>query len=119
MTQGKGITESPPLAAIGAQIGAARKKRRMSTLTVSQITRIPERYVRCIEAGEFDSLPAKPFVLGFTRTICNMLELDADAWIAVIKAEMYESGSDRPGILPHSYHSGAPLWRRRSGPRAF
>ena len=118
LTQRKGQNESPPLAVIGGEIGKARKKRRMSTLEVSQITRIPERYVRCIEAGDFASLPGKPFVFGFTRAICNLLELDADACIAVIKAEMYESGSVGPGILPQSYRSGAPLWRRRSGPRA-
>jgi cytoskeletal protein RodZ len=107
----KGKIVLPPLALVGQDIANARKKRRMTTLKVSQITRIPERYVQCIEAGDFASLPAKPFVFGFTRTICGLLALDADACIAAIKSEMYESCTDEPGIQP-PLRSAATMLRR-------
>lgn len=98
MKKEKGKIELPPLMKIGDEIGRARKRRRMSTLKVSQITRIPERYVQCIEAGDFGSLPGKTFVFGFTRTICALLALDADPYIRIIRAEMYASYTDGPSI---------------------
>jgi cytoskeletal protein RodZ len=119
MKKKEGSTALPPLAKLGKEIGTARKRRRMSTFKVAQITRIPERYVQCIEAGDFASLPGKPFVFGFTRTICTLLGLDAEACIRIIRSEMYESCNDEPGIRPHSVRSRAPLWRRWGGPRAL
>jgi hypothetical protein len=107
----KGKIELPPLAAVGDEIGNARKGHRMTTLEVSHITRIPERYVQCIEAGDFASLPAKPFVFGFTRTICALLALDADRYIRVIRAEMYETCTDEPGIQPAPFTPVAMLRR--------
>lgn len=98
MKKENGKSELPPLVKIGDEIGKARKRRRMSTLKVSQITRIPERYVQCIEAGDFGSLPGKTFVFGFTRTICGLLALEADPYIKIIRAEMYATCADGPGI---------------------
>ena len=89
MKNEKGQIELPPLVLIGEKIGQAREMRHMSTLEVSRKTRIPERYVCCIEAGDFDALPGKTFVFGFTRTICGLLGLDADDYIPVIRSEMF------------------------------
>lgn len=114
----KGKIELPPLAAVGDEIGNARKGRCMTTLEVSHITRIPERYVQCIEAGDFASLPAKPFVFGFTRTICALLALDADRYIRVIRAEMYETCTDEPGIHTTPRFGSAVLRRIRIARRA-
>lgn len=118
MKNKKGTIELPPLAVIGDEIGKARRKRRMSTLEVSRITRISERYVRCIEAGDFASLPGKTFVFGFTRSICVLLELDADAYIPVIRSELYSNCSDEPSILPTSRLQTAFLKRLMMGPNA-
>ncbi len=117
MKNRKGNVELPPLAVIGDEIGKARKVRRMSTLEISRITRIPERYVRCIEAGDFASLPGKPFVFGFTRSICVLLALDADAYVPVIRSELYGSCSDEPSILPPSGKAGSMLRRLGIGLR--
>lgn len=111
MKNEKGIVELPPLALIGEEIGKARRKRRMTTLQVSQKTRIPERYICCVEAGDFASLPAKPFVFGFTRTICGLLELDADAYITVIRSEMAKPQTSEPSIPTPAPKTRAVLWR--------
>ncbi|MFM7350559.1 MAG: helix-turn-helix domain-containing protein [Erythrobacter sp.] len=108
---GQGTNTLPPLAAVGREIAKGRKAARLSTRRVAQITRIPERYVRCIEAGDFASLPGKTFVFGFTRTICVLLELDADRLIRVIRAEMYASCADEPGLPPAGFSPGAVLRR--------
>lgn len=99
------------MALVGEDIGKARKNRRMTTLQVSQKTRIPERYVQSVEAGDFASLPGKPFIFGFTRTICALLELDADAYIPIIRSEMYGSCAGEPSIARPSRRSLAVLRR--------
>jgi cytoskeleton protein RodZ len=104
----------PPLALIGEEIGEARKKRRMTTLEVSQKTRIPVRYVQCVENGDFAGLPGKTFVFGFTRTICALLGLDADAYIPIINSEMYSNCAGEPSIPVPSRRSRAVLRRFRS-----
>jgi cytoskeletal protein RodZ len=96
---------------VGDQIGKARKRRRMSTLRMAQITRIPERFVQCIEAGDFARLPGKPYVFGFTRTICKVLALDADACIATIKAELGACGTNTPDGAEPRPAAHAPLRR--------
>jgi len=115
MKKERGSTALPPLARLGEEIGTARKRPRMSTLKVSRITRIPERYVQSIEAGDFASLPGKPFVFGFTRTICKLLGLDADACIRTIRSEIYESCNDEPGIQPFPRGPLAALRRLAGG----
>jgi cytoskeletal protein RodZ len=111
MTTRQGKIELPPLVLIGEEIGEARKGRSMTTFEVSQITRIPERYVQCVEAGDFVSLPGKPFVFGFTRTICGLLGLDADRYIPVIRFQIYGSCHDESSITPPSTRSAMLLKR--------
>ena len=111
----KGKIELPPLAAIGETIGEARKKRGMTTLEVSQTTRIPERYVQCVEAGDFVSPPGKTFIFGFTRTICALLDLDADEYIPIIRSELYGSCPREPSIPDPSPAPGGMLRRMKLG----
>lgn len=79
----------PSLRFIGATIRLARHQQGLSTQDVAAITRIPERHVRAIEAGDFASLPGKTFVFGFTRTISRLLHLDADRLVADVRAQMF------------------------------
>ena len=94
----KNKAELPPLGLVGEEIGKARQQRCLTTLEVSEKPRIPERFVQCVESGDFASLPGKPFVLGFTRTICSLLGLDADKYVATIKSEMYGYRADEASI---------------------
>ena len=84
--------------AVGRDIGKARADRQLTTQDVSRITRIPERYVKAVEAGDFACLPGKAYIFGFTRTICGLLDLDADEYIPKIRSSMNDFGSDKPGI---------------------
>ncbi|RNJ64234.1 MAG: helix-turn-helix domain-containing protein [Porphyrobacter sp. IPPAS B-1204] len=111
MTTRQGKIELPPLVLIGEEIGKARKSRSMTTLEVSQKTRIPERYVQCVEAGDFVSLPGKPFVFGFTRTICVLLGLNADEYIPVIRSQIYGSCTGESSITPPATRTGTLLQR--------
>jgi cytoskeletal protein RodZ len=93
-----GKVELSQLVIVGQDIAKARADRQLTTQDVSRITRIPERYVKAVEAGDFASLPGKPYIFGFTRTICGLLDLDADKYIPIIKSAMYDFCSSEPGI---------------------
>jgi cytoskeletal protein RodZ len=111
----KGKHELPPLGLVGEEIGNARKKLRLTTLQVSEKTRIPERYVIAVEAGDFASLPGKTFIFGFTRTICALLGLDADEYIAIIKSELFGNRTGEPSTPEPSRGRGAVMRRRGMG----
>ena len=77
------------LSAIGQRIQVARKKCRMSVAKLSAKTAISSRFIENIEAGEFSKLPGRSHVLGFTRSICRELALDAEEIVQAIKSAMY------------------------------
>ena len=77
------------LLAIGQRIQAARKKSRMTVAKLSAKTAISTRFIEYIEAGEFNKLPGRSHVLGFTRSICRELALDAEEIVQTVKSVMY------------------------------
>jgi len=77
------------LLAIGQRIQSARKKSGMSVAKLSAKTAISKRVIEYIEAGEFNKLPGRLYVLGFTRSICRELALDAEEIVQSIKSTMY------------------------------
>ena len=77
------------LLAIGRRIQSARKKSRMSVAKLSAKTAISTRFIEYIEAGEFSKLPGRSHVLGFTRSICRELALDAEEIVQAVKSAMY------------------------------
>lgn len=102
----------PSLRFIGATVRLARHQQGLSTQDVAAITRIPERYVRAIESGDFVILPGKPFIFGFTRTIGQLLRLDADRLVADVRAEMFGNSAAKVET-PHPAHR-APAVRSRA-----
>ncbi len=77
------------LLAIGRRIQTARKKSRMTVAKLSAKTAISTRFIEYIEAGEFSKLPGRSHVLGFTRSICRELALDAEEIVQAVKSVMY------------------------------
>ena len=77
------------LLAIGRRIQTARKKSRMTVAKLSAKTAISTRFIEYIEAGEFSKLPGRSYVLGFTRSICRELALDAEEIVQAVKSAMY------------------------------
>ena len=61
---------------IGKQLQVARKERGLRTADVARELRISAEYLRFLEAGDFDQLPAPTYVSGFLRSYGKFLELD-------------------------------------------
>ena len=61
---------------IGKQLQAARKERGLRTADVARELRISADYLRLLESGDFDQLPAPTYVSGFLRSYGKFLGLD-------------------------------------------
>src|SRR5690348_2649387 len=68
-----------------------REAREASGMTLAQVaaeTRIPQRHLVAIEAGEFDRLPGRTYAVGFSRTYAKLLGLDGDEVADRVRAEL-------------------------------
>lgn len=73
---------------VGAQLREAREARGLSVEQVAAETRIPIRHIDMIERDAFQELPARIYAVGFSRTYARMLELDPDAVVARVRAQL-------------------------------
>ena len=74
---------------IGRSLERARRSRGLTLWQVEQETRIRSRYLRDLEQGDFDVLPAV-YVLGSLKTYADFLGLDGAALSRQLKASLVE-----------------------------
>jgi transcriptional regulator with XRE-family HTH domain len=98
------IIESPPGA--GQQLHAAREAKGLSLEQVAAETRIPQRHLLAMEAGDFAKLPGRTYAVGFARTYAKTVGLDADQVGASVRAELDAQSED--GYRPASFEPGDP-----------
>ncbi len=72
---------------VGEALKAARLSLGLAPEDLSQVTRVRAAYIDALEAFRFDSLPARPFVVGYVRAYAQALGLDAEAVVARFHAE--------------------------------
>lgn len=99
-------TETQTPAGIGARLRAAREAKGLSLEQVAAETRIPQRHLVAIEAGDFAKLPGRTYAVGFSRTYARMVGLDQDDAAASVRAEL-DAQSDE-GYRPASFEPGDP-----------
>ena len=76
---------------IGAQLRAAREERGLSLEQVAAETRIPQRHLVTIEAGQFTTLPGRTYATGFARSYAKMMGMDPDVVADRVRVEMTEA----------------------------
>src|SRR3954467_12161159 len=104
---------------IGESLRRARTKRGLELASGSEAIKIRVRYLRALEAEDWDVMPAPAYARGFLRTYAAYLGLDADALV-----EEYRRSADPPSVeaRPSERASpAAPGIRSRGpiGPRAI
>src|SRR5688572_21888387 len=72
---------------LGDHLSALRSNARGSLADMAAATRISERYLRALESGARDDLPAPVFVKGFIRAYCAFLGAPADDALALYDRE--------------------------------
>jgi cytoskeleton protein RodZ len=68
------VAETLPTA--GERLRAAREQHKLALEDVAAQTRIPQRHLESIEAGQWDSLPAPTYTIGFAKNYAAVVGLD-------------------------------------------
>lgn len=92
---------------IGAQLRSVREERGYSLEQVAAETRIPQRHLEKMEAGDFAGLPGRTYAIGFSRTYAKLLDLNQDDVSALVRAELDAQDVDRRQ-RPASFEPGDP-----------
>jgi cytoskeletal protein RodZ len=100
--------ERPPeVGGIGAQLKAAREARGLTLEEVAAETRIPQRHLLTIEAGDFSALPARTYAIGFSRTYARAVGLDDKDVADLVRAEL-DAQSAGPRHRAQGFEPGDP-----------
>jgi len=70
---------------IGLTLQQARQKRRLKLETISKKTKISIRYLKALEAEDWDAFPATTYAQAFLRSYANFLNLDSDELVREYK----------------------------------
>ena len=107
MTDDDFEVEARPVSGIGEQLRAAREARGLSLAQVAAETRIPQRQLVSIEAGDWARLPGRTYAVGFSRTYARLLGLDPGAVVENVRAELDANDPD-PRHRAASFEPGDP-----------
>lgn len=77
-----------PLETVGSQLRRAREAAGMSLAQISGQTRINERQLAALEAGNYAAIPGRTYSVGFARTFARAVGLDEVAIAAEVRAEL-------------------------------
>lgn len=98
---------------VGTTLRRARGRRKVDLSEVEATTKIRGRYLRAIEAEDWDALPGEAYVRGFIRTYASYLGLDGEQ---LIDRYFHERGIAQPAErLPLVEPGAAATAPRRRG----
>lgn len=91
---------------IGQALTEAREACGMSIESVSEELCISKRYLRALEANEFQELPEKPFAIGFLRAFAELVEIDSNP---LVEKLIIHLTPDEAGLTPPVQEPVEPL----------
>ena len=97
-----------PLESVGARLARAREAAGLSRAASCARTRIPERQLAAIEAGDFAALPGRTYAVGFSRTYARALGLDEKAILDAVRAELAAKEPERNHHVANQFEPGDP-----------
>lgn len=97
-----------PLETVGARLRRAREHAGLSLAAVAADTRISQRQIEALEAGNYAALPGRTYAVGFSRSLARAVGLD-EAEIAVsTRAELSNLQGDEQRRPVQSFEPGDP-----------
>ena len=97
-----------PLDSAGAKLARAREAAGMTRAQVAAITKIPERSLAAIEAGDYAALPARTYAVGFSRTYARAVGLNEKDVIEAVRAELSAHAPHDVSRAPVTFEPGDP-----------
>jgi len=85
----------------GDVLRLAREARGLSLLHIAEQTRVPQRHLEAIEAGDYQSLPSHTYATGFARAYARAVGADEVAIAAQVRREVDRNGRRQPEYQPY------------------
>ena len=94
---------------VGGKLAAAREAKGMSIEQLAAKTRIPERHLATVEAGDFANLPGRSYAIGFSRTYAKAVGLDGKQIVEEVREELgVEDPRERRMAREQKFEPGDP-----------
>ena len=74
--------------------------RSITSQKLAEISKVPERYVEALRAGNFEVLPSAPYVRGYLHKIAQVIGINPDEYWELYKKEVELRKSGAQDILP-------------------
>lgn len=97
-----------PLDSAGTRLARAREAAGLSRSQVAAQTKIPERHIAAIEAGDFATLPARTYAVGFSRSYARAVGLDEAEIVQTVRDELSTIEPIPPRHALNSFEPGDP-----------
>lgn len=94
---------------IGNSLRAARERQALDHGEIELATKIRAKYLRALEAEDFEALPGGTYIRGFLRTYADFLGLDGEIYVEEYVSRFGRAGDDEAPTSPER--------RRRPRPR--
>jgi hypothetical protein len=101
------VAEQPAPTSVGARLRAAREARGLTLAQVAAETRIPQRHLQTIEAGDFTALPARTYAVSFAKNYARMVGLDQNQVAEEVRGEL-DALDPAPRLRPAGFEPGDP-----------
>jgi transcriptional regulator with XRE-family HTH domain len=92
---------------VGDRLREAREARQLTLAQVAGETRIPQRHLQTIEAGDFAALPARTYAISFAKNYARMVGLDQVEVADQVRAEL-DAQDPTPRNRPAGFEPGDP-----------
>jgi len=93
---------------VGATLRAAREAQGLSLKDIAARTRITARHVEALEVGDYDSLPGRPYALGFARSYAKAVGLDEAPIAEAVRRELSARAPAPETRVIHQFEAGDP-----------
>lgn len=99
--------QAAPRRHAGTLLAEARDAAKLDLAEVSARTRIPQRHLAAIEAGDYARLPSRTYAVGFSRTYARLLGLDERMVTEQVRLDLAEGDPQGPA-RPDRFEPGDP-----------
>lgn len=85
----------------GQQLRDARESRGLSLAEIAARTRVPQRHLEALEAGDYAALPSPTYAMGFGKAYARAVGIDEVPLAAELRRELDRLGPRQPEYVPY------------------
>ena len=97
-----------PLETVGSRLRRAREQAGMGVAALAAHTRISQRQIEAIEAGDYAALPGRTYAVGFSRALARAVGLDEAEIATSTRAELTQQQGEDPRRPVQTFEPGDP-----------